>query len=259
MKIENYQIITVAEQPQLAEQIEETIATVWPTYILEAASSGYSKYRPDWYGIYRRWPQFQFALFDQAQEIVATANALAFFWDSDEEELPKEGWDWVMDLAQRDFEAGKRPTTLSALSITIPREMRGKGLSYVAIRAMKRLAIDASLRWMIAPVRPTQKSLYPLQPITEYMNWRREDGMYLDPWLRVHHRLGGRVIGACTESMTMGGKVSDWERWLGIPLPATGLYTHPELLIPLQIDRHKDRGIYQEPNVWMTHPLDSGD
>ena len=35
--------------------------------------------------------------------------------------------------------------------------------------------------------------------------------------------------------------------------PQTGDYVVPGALVPVQIDRERDQGIYVEPNVWMVH------
>jgi hypothetical protein len=32
--------------------------------------------------------------------------------------------------------------------------------------------------------------------IERYMEWRREDGSHFDPWLRLHERVGGRIVAA---------------------------------------------------------------
>jgi hypothetical protein len=36
--------------------------------------------------------------------------------------------------------------------------------------------------------------------------------------------------------------------------PETGAYVIPGALVPVEIDRERDEGIYVEPNVWMVHP-----
>ena len=37
--------------------------------------------------------------------------------------------------------------------------------------------------------------------------------------------------------------------------PVSGRYVVPGALVPITIDRRRDRGRYVEPNVWMLHPL----
>jgi hypothetical protein len=87
-----------------------------------------------------------------------------------------------------------------------------------------------------------------------YVTWRREDGELLDPWMRLHERLGARVATALPESMRITGTVGDWERWTQLALPDSGRYVFPYGLAPLAIDREADLGTYWEPNVWMVHP-----
>ena len=36
--------------------------------------------------------------------------------------------------------------------------------------------------------------------------------------------------------------------------PETGAYVVPGALVPVEIDRERDEGLYVEPNVWMVHP-----
>ena len=91
--------------------------------------------------------------------------------------------------------------------------------------------------------------------MARYVRWRRPDGAPLDPWLRVHWRLGARVLGVAARSMVVEGRVRDWEGWTGMGFPASGDYVVPGALTTVRIDRARDRGRYAEPNVWMLHPV----
>ncbi|MGB3635742.1 MAG: hypothetical protein WA982_17030 [Rubrobacteraceae bacterium] len=77
----------------------------------------------------------------------------------------------------------------------------------------------------------------------------------LDPWLRVHASLGGRVIGIAPRSMVISGKVSDWKEWAGMSFPHSGEYIVPGALHPVVIDLERDLGVYEEPNVWVQHSV----
>jgi hypothetical protein len=88
-----------------------------------------------------------------------------------------------------------------------------------------------------------------------YVRWRRPDGAPLDPWLRVQWRLGARVLRIAARSMVVEGRVRDWEGWTGMRFPDSGRYVVPGALVPVTIDRRRDRGRYVEPNVWMLHPV----
>jgi hypothetical protein len=106
---------------------------------------------------------------------------------------------------------------------------------------------------MVAPVRPSWKERYPLASIDRYIQWRREDGELLDPWMRVHERLGARVATPLPKSLRITGTVGEWETWTGMIFPESGDYVFPEGLALLHIDMADDRGSYWEPNVWIVH------
>jgi hypothetical protein len=106
---------------------------------------------------------------------------------------------------------------------------------------------------LIAPVRPSWKERYPLTPIERYAAWTRDDGLPFDPWLRVHARLGARVLRPEPESLRITGAVAEWEEWVGIAFPESGEYVFPRGLALLSVDRERDLGAYWEPNVWMLH------
>jgi GNAT superfamily N-acetyltransferase len=243
---------TVAEQPSLQERMQALIDRVWPPFILESHTAG--AFQPlDWFGIYKRWPQFQFALFAADEQLVAVANALALPWHGDLANLPDDGWDWALYTGTEAYDAGQAPSMLCALSITIDPSYQGQGISGEVVRAMHRLGQAAGLDRLIAPVRPTRKHNYPLIPVQTYMGWRNADGLPFDPWLRVHARLGAQVVKGCSRSMTVRGSLAEWEEWCGLPLPGSGHYVLPGLLSPLQVNMEQDRGLYVEPNVWMVH------
>jgi hypothetical protein len=93
-----------------------------------------------------------------------------------------------------------------------------------------------------------------LTPIERYVAWRREDGQLLEPWMRLHERLGARVSTPLPRSLRITGTVAEWEGWTRMSFPETGDYVFPEGLDLLHVDRARDVGEYWEPNVWMVHP-----
>jgi hypothetical protein len=120
--------------------------------------------------------------------------------------------------------------------------------------AMRTLGERLGLTHLVAPVRPSWKEKYPITPIEECVTWRRDDGQLLDPWMRVHERLGARVATPLPESMRITGTVAEWEEWTGMAFPASGDYVFPERLDVLHVDREADHAAYWEPNIWMVHP-----
>ena len=77
--------------------------------------------------------------------------------------------------------------------------------------------------------------------------------MPFDPWMRVHARVGGRILRPVPESLLITGTVAEWEEWTDMAFPETGSYVFPRGLAPLDVDREADVGRYFEPNVWMAH------
>jgi hypothetical protein len=239
---------TAAERPDLWERGIES-AEVWPEYNLHGDVLN------QWWGLLdQELADLQFVLHDdETDTVVAEGHTAAFAWDGDDASLP-DGIDRAMKVAFRDHRAGTPVDTLCALAAESPRGGRRRGLAVEILGAMRTLAQRHGLRHLVAPVRPSWKERYPITPIEEYVTWRREDGQLLDPWMRVHERLGARVSTPLPESLLITGTVAEWESWTGLPLPANGDFVFPEGLAPLHVDRTADRCTYWEPNVWMVHP-----
>jgi hypothetical protein len=145
------------------------------------------------------------------------------------------------------------PDRLCAIAILIDPEAHGRGLSRLMLEHMRGLA--AVRGWeLVAPVRPTLKHRYPLTPMERYMQWRRDDGLLFDPWLRSHERVGAELVGVAPDSLVSEGTVADFEEWCGLAFPESGSYVVEGALVPVEIDLEADLGRYREPNVWMRHP-----
>ena len=194
--------------------------------------------------------QFQFTLLE-GDEIVARACAIPTRWDGTLDDLPA-GLDAAIE---RSFEEGSEANVLCAMLIAVPRAHRGRHVSTDALRAMLDLARAHGLESLIAPVRPSWKDRYPLTPIERYAEWRREDGLPFDPWIRIHERFGGRILRAEPESVRITGTLAEWEGWTEMAFPESGDYVFPGGLAKLEVDREQDVGRYWEPNVWMSHEV----
>lgn len=239
---------TAAERPDLWERGIES-GDVWPEYNLHGDVLN------QWWGLLdQELADLQFVLHDdETDTVVAEGHTAAFAWDGDDATLP-DGIDRAIEVAFRDHRAGTAVDTLCALAAESPRDGRRRGLAVEILGAMRTLAERNGLRHLVAPVRPSWKERYPITPIEQYVAWRRDDGQLLDPWMRVHERLGARVSTPLPESLLITGTVAEWESWTGLPLPADGDFVFPEGLAPLHVDHAADRCTYWEPNVWMVHP-----
>ena len=167
--------------------------------------------------------------------------------------IPVAGMPATWREALRDGFDADEPDRLCALAILIDPDFHGRGLSRTMLEHMRGLAHARGWE-LVAPVRPTLKHRYPLTPIERYVEWRRDDGLLFDPWLRAHERLGAELLGIAPDSLVSEGTVAELEEWCGLAFPESGSYVVEGALVPVEIDRERDHGVYREPNVWMRHP-----
>ena len=245
-------LVTLGERPDLLPALRRLTAAVWPP-TMEYVHHDAVCLR-HWPALVHHFAEFQPLLCDRRGRVVAGGYTIPFVWDGRRATLPS-GVDGVLVRGVRDRHRGRPPTTLSALLAVVDPSLQGRGLSRAVIRGMVTLAERHGLRALVAPVRPTLKHRYPLTSMDRYVRWRRPDGAPVDPWLRVHWRLGARILRVAPRSMIMEGRVGDWERWTGMRFPETGRYVVPGALAPITIDRRRNRGRYVEPNVWMFHTV----
>jgi hypothetical protein len=239
-------VASYAERPDLAARTDE-IEDVWAEFIHHANLNRH------WHRLRDDYPDHQLVLYDEETDtMLGRGQTLPFRWDGTFDDLP----DGVEGVFRRVFEEdGAEPTTLTAVVAVLDPRAQGLGLSSRIIEGMRGVAARYGLDCLVAPVRPTLKAQYPLTPMERYVEWRRSDGQLVDPWLRVHERLGAEILGICPGSLVVAGTVAEWEEWTGMAFPDSGPYVVDTALVPVEIDREADVGSYVEPNVWMRHPL----
>ena len=244
-----YRAVTIAERPDLNTALVAADRAAYPLFMMHSA------FAELWPCIYRQFPEYQLALIDVKQDtVLAHANSVPFNWDGRTASLPGS----AIELAKRALSAqhtGTAPTALGALQAVVHIEYQGRGLSPEVLKAMAALAGQQHLADLFAPVRPSQKAHYPLIDMEDYVRWRRQDGLPQDPWIRVHHLLGAKLVGVPRAWATVRGSCSEWEDWTGMSLPQTGAYVVPGSLVPVRIDGEADQGIYEEPHAWMHYSL----
>jgi hypothetical protein len=250
LTVSDYKVITAAERPDLIDAMRGLGASPWPEFLLDHDEV----VNRLWDRLYELWPDYQFALADPAgDDLIAVGNCLPIRWDGNPATLPPAGIDEVLENGVATVEAGAEPTAASALMIVVAPGRLGLGMSAACIEVMRGIVTDHGLASLVAPVRPTEKHRYPLIGMAHYASWRRADGALFDPWLRTHERVGGVSAGVAPASMTIRGSVAEWEDWTGLPMPETGSYVVLGALVPVEIDRERDVGLYIEPNCWMVH------
>lgn len=239
---------TASERPDLWERGIAS-ASVWPEYNLHGDVLNL------WWGhLDEELSGFQFVLYDEPNDaVVAEGHTGPFWWSGSDETLP-DGIDETIERIFEQLRANEPVNALCALAAESPRDGRNRGLAVQILNGMRTIAQRHGLLHLVAPVRPSMKDRYPLSSIERFIQWRRNDGQLLDPWMRVHERLGARVATPLPRSMRITGTVDEWERWTGMAFPESGDYVFPEGLATVHIDKEADLGSYWEPNVWMVHP-----
>ena len=237
------EIVSVGERPELAERLRD-VGNDWPLYMLEdpVSKSRYSS-------AIDLYPDLQLVEDDHA---IAVVHAVPIAWP-ETAELPDPGWDWALESAV-DHPTDDR-SAVSLLEARVDPARRGSGLSSQLLAAARTVFGALGTTHLVGPVRPSGKALEPRTPPREYATRTRPDGLPADPWLRVHVRLGGRIVKVAPLSMIIPGTLTQWRAWTGLPLDRDGLVEVPGALAPLLADTTQGHAVYVEPNVWLHHPL----
>jgi GNAT superfamily N-acetyltransferase len=241
-------VILASDSSDFAARSDKLLAAQWPEFALHVPSE-----RGRWIRLSAELSRYQFLLVTDGDQLLGAGFSGPLAWDGIT--FPEEGWDWCIAQIFADLDAGREPTALAALSITLSDSARGQGLADVMLRVMHQLALRSGVSDLIAAVRPTGKPRYPLLPMADYAAARNADGQVLDPWLRAHVRVGGRIAGVCERAMSIPASVGEWERWSGLPMPLSGDYVVPGGLVPVRVDLDLGRASYVEPGVWVHHRL----
>jgi GNAT superfamily N-acetyltransferase len=241
------EIVTTSDRPDLEDETKAAFRQNWPEFIFHDPISNKYVGRVETY-----FPQYDLLLLD-AGAVVAGGWGVPLQWDGTVAGLPAGGYDGALMAAVDGHEAAVLPDTLCIMAASVRRDRQGGGLAGHALTALRDRAIGTGLTRVIAPVRPSLKTRYPLTSMESFASWDRGDGLHLDPWIRTHQRLGATILGPALDSMIINGTAAEWEEWAAMAFPQSGRYVVPEALDLVDIDREADCGVYREPNLWMRH------
>jgi hypothetical protein len=241
-------ITTLAERPDLFEQLSE-FKSVWPKFMAQDPIGG---------SLLGRVPELfpeHVLLALQGGQLVAHGRSIPFVFPDDERtELPSGGWDEALIWGVSDHNKGRTPTVASALEISITTSHLGRGLSHEMLARMRRNVQAMGLKTLYAPVRPNGKQ-DAHQPMEQYIREFRDDGLPVDPWLRVHVKAGAEILKVAPKSMVITGSLEEWREWTGLPFDRTGEVIVPKALVPVHCVLEHNYAVYVEPNVWVRHDL----
>ncbi len=241
---------TLAERPELIERVWE-MPDAWDAFMDHDAIA-----EACFGSVVRNYRELGVVATNADDEIVAHGTAMAFCYDRDgRRSLPDKGWDQALTWAQRDLVHGVEPDTACALEVSIHKDWLGQGLSERMFGAIRDAARTAGFKTLLAPVRPSGKHAEPDTDMDEYARRRRDDGLPVDPWLRVHARLGGVIEQVAPASQTITGSLAQWREWTGLEFAEAGPVEVPGALVPVHCIPAQDVAVYVEPNVWVRHDL----
>lgn len=252
---ENLKVSTLAERPELRAQLfSAEFAAAWPEFMRHdpAAALYYADSALD------RYLDFALAAVDRDEpdRVIARGFSVPFaFRDgtAGRNELPLGGWDAVIRWADADWRAGRRATAVSALEITLLPPYRGRGISQQMLEAMIANVWARGFSDLYAPLRPSEKHREPLVPFADYVGRTRSDGLPHDSWLRVHVRVGGRIVRIAPHSVVVAGTIAEWSEWTGMDFARSGDVVVPGALAPVHVSLEQNHAVYVEPNLWVHH------
>ena len=236
-------ISVLADRPELAESMWG-MENAWPEFMRHDPIGGL------YYGnVETRFAEFVLVGMD-GDEVVAVAHSIPFVLEGGE--LPDNGWDAVIRSGVLASFHGAEPDAVSAIEIAVRPDRQGTGLSPQLLVAMRDNAARHGFAELVAPVRPNGKTDVH-EPMSAHASRVRDDGLPVDPWLRVHVRAGGRIDKVAPRSMVVPGTLAEWRDWTGLPFDRTGPVEVPKALAPVWCDAEHGVATYVEPNVWVRH------
>ena len=168
------EIVTTADRHDLDKQARDAFRPGWPEFIFHDPISSEHIGRVETY-----FPQFDVLLLDQGQ-VVAGGWGVPIRWDGTISTLP-DGYDGALISAVTGHEKSVAADTLCIMAAAVRADRQGSGLAGQTLTALRTRAGNAGLQRVIAPVRPTLKSRYPLTPMEDFARWARGDGLHIDP------------------------------------------------------------------------------
>ncbi len=239
-------IISLADRPDILSRLDD-FPGAWPEFMYHDSVSSVFYHQ-----VVTLHPEHCLIALDGGTP-VARAFSFPFHWVEDPEKILPDGHDAVIVRALGDRLARRSGTLVAAVEVTVRADRRGNGLSTRMLDALRERTARLGYPGLVVPVRPSGKSEHPDVPLADYVNWTRPDGLPVDPWLRVHIRAGGRMVGLAPHSTTIAGTLDEWRCWTGLPFDRTGPVRVPGALVPVHCDVQHGIGVYVEPNVWVHH------
>ena len=230
--------------PQL-EQYQKAITLAFPPIIVAS-----QHIKQHWPRVEQYFPETQIYLLNDENKIIGFMNMVPIHWDRPINELPQNGWDWMLQKGIRDYENDIKANTLGGLQVIVNKEYQSKGYSKLLLAEAKKLKSEMGFSQFIIPIRPILKSKHPETSMSEYLLLKTNDQSY-DPWIKTHLNCGAKISHVCSESMKVYGDLAFWKTQINAPLDKSGKYIVAGALNPVTIQVEKNYGEYLEENIWI--------
>ena len=194
-------------------------------------------------------------------ELIGHGVTTRIDWDQNVDHLP-DGWQGAVRASYQDVCVDhKQPNTLVGLFILVEDRFRQHGWANNIIEEMRRLGRTRSMASLIIPLRPPlryQKE-YADMPMTEFAALKREDGQPTDHWIRLHTRLGAKIIGVSDASHQHALPLKDFYRQIAANPIARSGYTLVQQRdggwYKAYVDLEHEFVLIRQGCVWVQHPL----
>ncbi len=193
-----------------------------------------------------------------SHQLVGHGITTRIAWDQNKEHLPS-GWQGVVRTSylQTHVEHADKDT-LVGLFIFIEDQFRQQGWANNVIEEMRSLAKQQNLRALIIPLRPPlrYKKEYAAMPMVDFAGLRRDDGHPQDHWIRLHTRLGAKVLCASEKSHQHAMSVQDFHsQFSATPLTHSGdvLIERNGEWYKIYADLEHDFVLINQGCVWVQH------
>ncbi len=205
-----------------------------------------------WENTFNYFPEHQLFFQRENGDLIGFANTIPLWYNGSNEDLPDEGWDWMIRKGIEDYESQLQPNIVGGLQIGVLPLYRGQGYSKYILGEVKKMIAEEGYSNFILPIRPTLKHKYPEVEMEEYIQWT-EKGKIFDPWIRVHMEAGAQIIKVCHKAMSVELSIAAWEKLLGYKITRSGKIKVEGALTLVDIQLDKGIGTYIEPNIWICY------
>lgn len=210
-----------------------------------------------WMYVFKKAQQHCQILVNRRHRKRPLAVGLAFPAQLLAKEYPVEGISWLVTEAARCHCTGLAPNTMAIMGVSVSPQHQQRGFAGKMLVRLKQVALQLGLPRMLIAVRPLLKPRYPLILMRDFVIWKKRgtDELF-DPWLRLHVRCGGAIVGLAPKSNAVCHGVRKFEKWTGLEFHTSGSYTVAGAVAPLHVNVERNVVEYTEEDVWVEYVLE---